>query len=183
MILLTSIGLSMDCFAVSIANGLSIRNLRLSKLFFNSTLFGLFHIVMPLIGWICGAYIVDEIAFFDHWIAFGLLSFVGGKMIYEPFAESYEQEIQKSFELKRMFLQAIATSIDAFAVGISLAVLEFPMMLVLITMGITTFIFSFIGHKIGKFFGKYFRKKAEIFGGVILILIGLKILIEHLYLK
>lgn len=145
--------------------------------------FGGFQALMPLIGWFLGVRFQKYITSVDHWIAFGLLVFIGGKMILEAVRDSEVQEIgEKDLPLdhKEMFVLAVATSIDALAVGITFAFLDTPIIEAIAIIGCTTFLLSILGVVVGNFFGTRYKKKAEIAGGIILVLIGLKILLEHL---
>lgn len=181
-IIILSIALSMDSFAVSIANGICIRNLDTVKSIKFAFMLALFQGTMPLIGWFSGIGVEQYIKEFDHWIAFILLSFIGGKMIFE----ASNKKIQKTeIELKLWptMVQGFATSIDAFAVGISLAFLNISIVKPVIFIGIITFIVSLIGLKMGKILGAKFGTSIELFGGIVLIGIGVKILIEHLYFQ
>jgi len=181
-IILISIGLSMDSFAVSVTNGLTIRDLNVKRIITISFSLAIFQALMPLIGWFAGIGIVKYIKEFDHWIAFLLLSFIGAKMIYEGLKKN---DIEKDTELKILVLigQSFATSIDAFAVGISFAFLNLSIITPVLIIWLITFIVSIIGLQLGKYFGKRIRRSAEIFGGIVLLGIGFKILIEHLYFQ
>lgn len=179
-IFMIGIGLSMDAFAVSIAKGMTMRKEQLFKYaLILGFFFGLFQALMPLLGWWAGSYFQDFIASVDHWIAFGMLSVIGINMIRESL--HCEEDCDSSLTLKTIFLLAVATSIDALAVGISFAFLQVDILLAIIIIGLTTFVLSFaavfIGHKLGDLLEKY----AGILGGVILIVIGVKILLEHLF--
>ena len=179
-IILIAIGLSMDSFAVSITNGLTIRELNLKKNLIISFSLAIFQALMPLIGWFAGIGIEKYIKEFDHWIAFILLSFIGIKMIYEGITKNDNTE---GSELNYLTLtgQSFATSIDAFAIGISFALLNLSIVTPILIIGVITFGFSLIGLRLGKYFGKRIGKSVEIFGGLVLFGIGIKILIEHLY--
>jgi len=179
-IVFIALGLSMDSLAVSISNGLSIKKLSFSKSLLIAFSLASFQALMPLIGWWTGNSIEKYIQQIDHWVAFVLLGFIGGKMLYEAFREKESQSI-KQFSGLTLIGQSIATSIDAFAVGISFAVLDYSIILPVIIIGLVTFVFSLLGLQLGKLFGKKMGKSVEIVGGIILIGIGLKILIEHLY--
>ena len=182
LIILLAIGLSMDSFAVSITNGLTIRELNVKRILTISFSLAIFQALMPLVGWFAGIGIEKYIKELDHWIAFILLSFIGVKMIYEGVKKN---NIAKDSELKILTLigQSIATSIDAFAVGISFALLDVSIVTPILIIGIITFGVSLIGLQLGKYFGKRIGKTVEIFGGIVLIGIGIKILIEHLYFQ
>ena len=181
-IILISIGLSMDSFAVSVTNGLTIRNLNTKKVLTIASSLAFFQGLMPLIGWLAGIGIEKYIKELDHWLAFLLLAFIGLKMIYEAIIK---KEDKKKTELKILTLlgQSFATSIDAFAVGISFAILNFSILTPVLIIGAITFGFSLVGLKLGKYFGKKIGKSVEIIGGIVLIGIGIKILIEHLYFQ
>lgn len=179
-IILIAVGLSMDSFAVSITNGLTIKELNIKRILTISLSLAIFQAVMPLIGWMAGLGIEKYIKDLDHWIAFALLSLIGAKMIYDGAKKNADA---KDIELKILTLvgQSFATSIDAFAVGISFALLDISIVTPILIIGIITFGFSLLGLQLGKFFGKRMRKSVEIFGGIVLVGIGIKILIEHLY--
>lgn len=177
-ILLLGIGLSMDAFAVSVCKGLSVGRMRVSHVMLAGLYFGGFQALMPLVGYWLGSRFQAYIASFDHWIAFVLLALIGINMIRE--ANQEEGESDASFSFGTMIPLAVATSIDALAVGITFSFLRVNIFLAVLLIGCTTFILSAAGVKIGNVFGLRYRKKAEIGGGVILILLGLKILLEHL---
>lgn len=179
----TSIGLSMDACAVSISNGMCFNNIKKKQILSTAIAFGIFQAFMPLLGYIVGSTFSDTIAFLDHWIALILLGFIGGKMVIEALKELKYPEaclnVEKNLTLKTLILQAIATSIDALAVGIGFAVIKVDIFNAALSIGIITFINSIIGSNLGKKFGEMFKQKAEILGGAILVLIGLKIFLEH----
>lgn len=179
-LLILAIGLSMDAFAVSICKGLSVKELKVKHMAFAGLYFGGFQAIMPLIGYFLGANFQHLIENFDHWIAFILLILIGGNMIREAFGKDEEEEMDASFGPKSMLPLAVATSIDALAVGVTFAFLQVRIVPAVSFIGIITFLCSFIGVKIGHVFGTKYKSKAEIVGGVILILIGIKILLEHL---
>lgn len=182
-LLLTAIALSMDAFAVSVCKGLGMRRMRYDQALVISLYFGVFQALMPLIGWLLGTSFSRYIQAFDHWIAFVLLAFLGGKMLWDVFHEKEDGE-QESAERRQdhreLFMLAIATSIDALAVGIAFACLDVNIWSSISIIGVTTLVISFAGVWIGNRFGNRFQKKAEIAGGLVLILIGVKILAEHL---
>lgn len=178
-ILLIGVGLSMDAFAVSICKGLSVEKLKMRHSFMAGLYFGGFQALMPLIGYLLGSQFQSMITSIDHWIAFGLLVLIGANMIREALGEEGDEK-NDSFSFQTMVLLAIATSIDALAVGITFAFLQVNIWMAILLIGCTTFVFSAAGVKIGNVFGSRFKKKAEIAGGIILILIGSKILLEHL---
>lgn len=179
-IIIIAIGLSMDSFAVSVTNGLIIRDLNAKRILTISFSLTIFQALMPLIGWFAGIGIEKYINEFGHWIAFSLLSFIGLKMIYDGLKKN---EIVKDNELKILTLigQSFATSIDAFVVGVSFALLNLSIVIPMLIIGLITFIVSIIGLLLGKYLVERIGKKVEIFGGIVLIGIGIKILIEHLY--
>lgn len=183
-LLLMGAGLSMDAFAVSICKGLSMRKVNKKQCLVIGLFFGGFQALMPFIGWVLGSQFEQYITSIDHWIAFILLGFIGGKMVVEAIREKDEAvevgKMDPPLDLKEMFILAIATSIDALAVGITFAFLQVPIVEAISIIGITTFVISVIGVYVGNFFGNRYKKKAELAGGIILILIGLKILLEHL---
>lgn len=176
---LIAVGLSMDAFAVSVCKGLAMPKCTFKKAAIVGLLFGGFQALMPAIGYILGAQFQEAIASIDHWIAFVLLALIGGNMIHEAL-DNDEEEADASLDVKTMFLLAVATSIDALAIGITFAFLKVNIIPAVCFIGIVTFIISFAGVKIGNVFGARYKNKAEIVGGVILILLGLKILLEHL---
>ena len=181
-LLLLAVGVSMDAFAVSICKGLSMSKAGLKESAICGSWFGGFQALMPLIGFFLGTLFAEAIEAIDHWVAFGLLGIIGINMLKEAFSKEEEEETCGcDLRFKTMLVMAIATSIDALAVGISLAMAGNVNIWVAITLiGLTTFTFSAAGVKIGNAFGSRFEKKAQIAGGVILILLGLKILLEHL---
>lgn len=179
-ILLLGIGLSMDAFAVSICKGLSTKKLQFKHYLIIGAWFGGFQALMPTIGYFLGSTFEQYITAFDHWVAFVLLAAIGANMIKESFSEE-ESETSASFAFKTMLLMALATSIDALAVGITFALLpDVNVPLAVCLIGITTFLCSAAGLRVGNLFGLRYKAKAELAGGIILILIGLKILLEHL---
>lgn len=182
-IFLIGVGLAMDAFAVSICKGLTMKKVRKKYVILIALFFGGFQAFMPLLGWALGKNFEAYITSFDHWIAFILLAIIGGKMLIDGFHGDEEEEEQFSefqLDLKELLMLAIATSIDALAVGITFAFLNYPIMECITIIGCTTFIISFVGVYIGHFFGSKYEHKAEIIGGIILIIIGLKILFEHI---
>lgn len=176
---LIAVGLSMDAFAVSVCKGLAMPKCTFKKAAIVGLWFGGFQALMPAIGYILGAQFQEAIASIDHWIAFVLLALIGGNMIHEAL-DNDEEEADASLDVKTMFLLAVTTSIDALAIGITFAFLKVNIIPAVCFIGIVTFIISFAGVKIGNVFGARYKNKAEIVGGVILILLGLKILLEHL---
>lgn len=177
-----AIGLSMDAFAVSICKGLSSKKTTLKQMATCGIWFGGFQALMPLIGFFVGAIFASAIEKIDHWIAFGLLVIIGANMLKEAFSKEQDSNDKNGdFSFKTMLTMAVATSIDALAVGVSLSMAgNVNIWIAIALIGTITFLFSFIGVKIGGVFGDKFEKKAQILGGVILILIGVKILLEHL---
>lgn len=182
-LLLTAIALSMDAFAVSVCKGLGMRRMRYDQALVISLYFGVFQALMPLIGWLLGTSFSRYIQAFDHWIAFVLLAFLGGKMLWDVFHEKEDGEqesAERRLDHRELFMLAIATSIDALAVGIAFACLDVNIWSSISIIGVMTLVISFAGVWIGNRFGNRFQKKAEIAGGLVLILIGVKILAEHL---
>jgi putative Mn2+ efflux pump MntP len=179
-IFLIAIGLSMDSFAVSITSGLAVKKMHIRHALTMGGFFGGFQALMPVLGWFAGLSLRRFIESYDHWVAFALLGFIGGKMIWEAFKVEEEEKKTDFFSLKMLFILSIATSIDAFAVGLTLSFLKIFILAPAIIIGCTTFAISFAGVYIGDMVGHFFEKKIEIFGGLILIGIGTKILIEHL---
>lgn len=181
-IVLIGIGLAMDAFAASICKGLSMKKLNMKHMFVIALYFGGFQALMPLIGWVLGNQFQQYIVSFDHWIAFLLLAFLGTKTIVDTIREKDEDEGEKGeshLDHKELFLLAIATSIDALAVGVTLAFLQVNVISTVSVIGIVTFIICMFGVMVGNMFGSTFKKKASFVGGLILIVIGLKILLEH----
>lgn len=174
-----AVGLSMDAFAVSICKGLAMQKITLKKACIVGLWFGGFQALMPFIGYILGSQFEQYITAIDHWIAFILLGLIGVSMIKEALSKE-EEEADDSLSLKTMFILAVATSIDALAVGITFAFLQVNIIPAVCFIGITTFILSAIGVKVGNIFGTKYKSKAELAGGIILIVIGTKILLEHL---
>lgn len=183
-LLFLAFGVSMDAFAVSICKGLSVKKADWKAQSICGAWFGSFQALMPLLGFFLGALFYDAISAFDHWVAFGLLGIIGANMLKEAVSkEGCCTECDKNADLspKTMFLMAIATSIDALAVGISLAMTGNVNIYIAVTLiGLVTFLMSGLGVKIGSIFGSRFEKKAQAAGGIILIVLGLKILLEHL---
>ena len=184
-LILTAIGLSMDAFAAAICKGLNMQKLNHKQAAIIALFFGGFQGLMPFIGWVLGKQFESYITDFDHWIAFVLLAFIGGKMVLEAFKKDEEECgcCDAGFDIKDVFMLAIATSIDALAVGITFATLKMQLAetgLAVILIAAVTFGFSYGGVAIGNRFGARFKSKAELAGGVILVLIGVKILLEHL---
>ena len=178
-ILMIGVGLAMDAFAVSVCKGLSVRQVTWKHVLIPAVYFGVFQGLMPLVGWLLGIQFQSLITSIDHWIAFILLLLIGANMIREAMGEE-EGETNDSFSFLIMVTLAVATSIDALAVGITFAFLEVSIWLAVALISGVTFVISAAGVKIGNVFGAKFQRKAEVLGGVILILIGTKILLEHL---
>ena len=177
-LILIAVGLSMDAFAVAVSKGLCVREHQWRNALVTGVYFGVFQAMMPLLGYLLGAQFKDAIVQWDHWIAFGLLLIIGLNMIRE--SRRADDAPDPSYGFKRMVLLSLATSIDALAVGVTLAFLEVDILPAVLAIGAITFAISVAGVKIGCAFGSKLKAKAEIAGGVILILIGLKILLEHL---
>jgi len=179
-ILLIAFGLSMDAFAVAISTGVTTKNIRFSQALQLALFFGGFQAIMPVIGWLAGTGLKNYITGIDHWLAFVILFFIGIKMIYESFRMKESEESGTFLKLYTLFLLAIATSIDALAIGTTFALLNVTIIAPVVIIGLVTFAFSLSGVYIGDRFGHVFENKIEIAGGICLIAIGLKILIEHL---
>lgn len=175
-----AVGLSMDAFAVSICKGLAIEKIDIKKMAIVGLYFGAFQAAMPFIGYILGVRFQDSITAIDHWIAFILLSVIGGNMIKEAM-DKEEGDADASLKFKTMLILAVATSIDALAVGVTFAFLKVDIVPAVSFIGIITLILSMLGVKIGNVFGIKYKSKAELAGGIILILMGIKILIQHLF--
>ena len=177
-LVLIGVGLSMDAFAVALCKGLSMRRINYAHAAVIALFFGVFQAVMPLIGWVLGTQFARYITSVDHWIAFALLGYIGGKMIWDAFHEAPESE--STLNLRELLMLAVATSIDALAVGITFAFLKVSIVPAVLIIGSITFVLSVVGVAVGNRFGTRFQKKAEIAGGTVLVLIGLKILLEHI---
>ena len=181
---LIGVGLSMDAFAVSICKGLGMKRLNMKQVLVIGLFFGGFQALMPLIGWALGTQLADFITPIDHWIAFILLAFIGCKMLFDAFHGDDEGDAGEPkgtrLDLKELLMLAIATSIDALAVGITFAFLGVNIVLAIAVIGVTTFALSVVGVAVGHAFGARYEKGATIAGGIVLILIGCKILLEHL---
>ena len=174
-------GLSMDAFAVAICKGLCMPKMRWGQAVVIALFFGGFQALMPLVGWLVGSLFASYITAVDHWIAFGLLAFIGGKMLWDAFHDEDEVPVCKTrLDFRELTMLAVATSIDALAVGVTFAFLGVSILAAIAIIGLTTFALSLIGVLVGHLFGARFEKPATIAGGIVLILIGIKILIEHL---
>lgn len=181
VIVFIAIGLSMDSFAVSITSGLCLKKLNRQQYFKIAGFLAFFQAGFPVIGWFIGHQAEKYIKEFDHWIAFGLLLFLGGKMIYDGLKNDDEKECTNPLQTKTLIGLSVATSIDALIVGTSFGLLTINILPASLIIGVTTLLFSLAGLYIGVRFGKKFRFNSEVFGGVVLIGIGIKILIEHIY--
>ncbi len=183
-IIILALGLSMDAFAVAICTGLTMKKVTVAKALTVGLYFGVFQAAMPFIGYLTASLLADKITKYDHWIAFVMLCFLGGRMIWsgiksrkEPLEQSLEEA---SLKPAKMLPLAVATSIDALAVGVSFAFMHVHITPAVSIIGVTTLVLSMAGVKIGNIFGKRFRAGAEIIGGIILALIGIKILLDHI---
>lgn len=176
---LIAVGLSMDAFAVAVCRGLAMRRLDWKQGAVIALFFGGFQGLMPLVGWVLGKQFEQYIVSIDHWIAFCLLGYIGGKMIWDAFHDE-EESVSPDFDIKQIFLMAVATSIDALAVGITFAFLKVNIAYAVSFIGCITFALSFLGVWLGHRFGSKYKNKATFAGGVVLCAIGLKILLEHL---
>ena len=182
-LMLMGVGLAMDAFAVSICKGLAMRKVNKKQCFVIALFFGGFQALMPFLGWLLGSQFADKISAIDHWIAFVLLAYIGGKMMAEAIREKNEvveiDQMDPPLDIKEMFILAIATSIDALAVG-TFSFLEVNIVEAITIIGLVTAVISAIGVFVGNIFGNKYKTKAELAGGLILVLLGLKILTEHL---
>lgn len=178
------VGLSMDAFAVAVCKGLGMKMVNWRHAFVIALMFGGFQGLMPLIGWALGSQLTSLIEPVDHWIAFILLVFIGGKMLWDAFRGDDGCETcgcaEEKLDMRELLMMAVATSIDALAVGVTFAFLGVNVMAAVVVIGVTTFALSFVGVVVGNRFGARFEKPATVAGGVVLVLIGLKILLEHL---
>ena len=182
-IILIGVGLSMDALAVSMCKGLAMKRFNAKNALIIGAYFGGFQALMPTIGWLLGRSFESVIKSFDHWVAFGLLAIIGGKMIWDSLHETEgesEAESNPRIDHREMLMLAVATSIDALAVGITFAFLSVNIVPAATAIGLTTFTISFVGVAIGNKFGSRFRDRAQLAGGIVLVAIGIKILIEHL---
>jgi manganese efflux pump family protein len=182
-ILLLALGLAMDATAVAAARGLAVPSIRARHVVLVAVFFGGFQALMPVIGWLLGSRIGPAVEAWDHWIAFGLLAFLGGKMIWEARGGDRDQEDTEGdhFALRSMLVLAIATSIDALAVGVTLPMLNAPFALSIVTIGVITALLSAAGLFAGRRFGAILGKRLDLAGGLVLIALGFKILFEHLH--
>jgi putative Mn2+ efflux pump MntP len=180
-IILIAIGLAMDAFAVSIANGISIKSQKRKNAFIIAAFFGGFQMFMPVIGWLAGLGLEELIMGIDHWIAFGLLAFIGSRMIYDS-AKEEDLKRDSNLRIHNLLTLSVATSIDALMVGLSFAFIQTAIATPILIIGLVTFLLSFIGFYFGNIIGQVLGNKIKVIGGVILIGIGLKILLEHLIL-
>ncbi len=176
---LIAVGLSMDAFAVSVCKGLSVQKVTLRHSLCAGVYFGLFQALMPAAGYLLGTQFESLITSIDHWIAFVLLAIIGGNMIREALSHE-EEKLDASFSFRAMLPLAVATSIDALAMGVTFAFLQVDIVPAVLFIGVITFLLSALGVKIGNVFGARYKSGAELFGGAVLILMGLKILLEHL---
>ena len=180
-IILIAIGLAMDAFAVSIAKGITISNHRKKTALVMATFFAVFQMFMPVIGWIAGLGLEELITGIDHWIAFGLLALIGARMIYDS-TKKEDPQRESNIRLHALLILSVATSIDALMVGLSFAFLQTAIVIPIIVIGIVTFSLSYLGFHFGNVIGNILGSKIKVIGGVILIAIGVKILLEHLML-
>jgi putative Mn2+ efflux pump MntP len=182
-IILIAIGLSMDAFAVSITLGLTVKKSKIKEVLLPGIYFGFFQALMPLIGYFAGKSFATYIHHLDHWIAFVLLGFIGGKMLKESFSKKERKVNGNQFQFANMLMLAIATSIDALAIGITFSFFEVNIFKAILIIGLITCCISTSGVKIGNRFGYKYQSKAELLGGIVLVILGFKILIEHLFLN
>lgn len=182
-LVLIAVGLSMDAFAVALCKGLGMRRINYAHALSIALAFGVFQGVMPLIGWLLGTQFETYITPVDHWVAFALLGYIGGKMLWDALREPARAQAcpaDSRLDVRELLVLALATSIDALAVGVTFAFLRVDIVPAVCFIGVVTFCFSALGIKIGNVFGAKFKSKAELFGGAVLILMGVKILLEHL---
>ncbi len=179
-ILFIALGLALDSFSVSITSGLTIKHFKINNALRIAMFFGFFQAIMPVMGWLAGINIIDIISGIDHWVAFGLLSLIGCRMIYEAIQTESSRKIINPLNVNVLLMLSVATSIDALAVGLGLSFLKIFIVTPAIIIGITTFLLSFLGVFVGKRFGHFFENKIEVVGGLVLVGIGIRILIEHL---
>jgi len=178
-ILLVAFALAMDSFSVSITNGLANKTFKVGNALKIGIFFGLFQAIMPVIGWLAGIHVLDLISGFDHWIAFGLLAFIGCRMIYES-VRVEPKKLLDSLDIGLLLTLSVATSIDALAVGLSFSFLRISIIVPAIVIGVVAFSLSFLGVYLGGKVQRFVRNRVEILGGLILIAIGIRILVEHL---
>jgi putative Mn2+ efflux pump MntP len=178
-IMIIAAGLSMDTFALSLSLGLSVKNPKVQEIIIPAAFFGFFQGLMPVLGYAAGFFFADKIQTFDHWIAFVLLALTGGKMIKESLSQKEPQAGKNSFKLLTLFVLALATSIDALAIGITFAFFNVPILKAALIIGLITFFISASGVKLGNIFGIKLKSKAEFAGGAVLVLLGIKIVVEH----
>jgi putative Mn2+ efflux pump MntP len=176
-----AVGLAMDCFAVSMTIGMASEHPRMKNVLMIATLFGVFQACMPIAGWLIGLGAMELISGIDHWIAFALLSFVGGRMIHESRQKESKKKETDYLKMHVLLTLSVATSIDALAIGLSFAFLRIPITVPVVVIGTITFALSVLGVFAGKSFGSYFGRRIEVLGGLVLIGIGVKILLEHLF--
>ena len=181
-VFLIAVSLALDAFAVSVSSGISVRGFCWRHAVKMGLYFGLFQFGMPLIGWFLGSSVSAYIEAVDHWIAFGLLAVIGGRMVWEALRRSCGEEEAASTDLsaRRLVVLAVATSIDALAVGVSMAFMDVDILISAVVIGVVAFVLSVVGGLLGKRLGCLFQRRAEVVGGVVLIAIGVKILVEHL---
>lgn len=179
-VFIIAVGLSMDAFAVSVGKGLSMKRIQWNQALLIALFFGVFQAAMPCLGYFLGSTFAEYVSPIDHWITFALLSLIGAKMIYDSVQDDDDEDESSGFSIKELFLLAIATSIDAFAVGCTFAFTNVNIWSSVLIIGVTTFVLSLIGVMLGHKVGTRYNQVATIAGGIVLILIGLKTLLEHL---
>ena len=180
-IIFIAIGLSMDAFAVAVTLGMSVQKPRLKEIIIPGIYFGFFQALMPLIGFLAGTYFANKIQEVEHWVAFVLLGLVGGKMIKDSFSKEEKKKEDNPFHFAKMLLLAIATSIDALAVGVTFAFFKINIVMAMAIIGCITFFIASCGVVVGNIFGTRFKSKAEFIGGLVLVGLGVKIVVEHLF--
>ena len=179
-VIVIAFGLSLDAFSVAVVSGAIYKKLQVRHALRMALFFGGFQALMPILGWACGLAFRRHIQAYDHWIAFGLLTLIGCKMIYESTKMHRDPDQYNPADMLVLLALSIATSIDALAVGIALSLLTHPIWTAVLIIGLVTFLFSYVGVYIGKRLGHFFESKIEVFGGIVLIAIGLRILLQHL---
>ena len=180
-IIFIAIGLSMDAFAVAVTLGMSVQKPRLKEVVIPGIYFGFFQALMPLIGFLAGMHFTDKIEELEHWVAFVLLGLIGGKMIKDSFSKEEKKAEDNPFHFAKMLLLAIATSIDALAVGVTFAFFKVNIVMAIAITGGITFVIASCGVVVGNIFGTRFKSKAEFIGGLVLVALGVKIVVEHLF--
>jgi len=173
------VGLAMDCFAISVASGMTTKTLKIRHVLRMALFFGGFQALMPVVGWLAGKTLAELVSGFDHWVVFAVLSLIGAKMIYESFKIESAEEPAPLESVYVLLVLSVATSIDALAVGFGFAFLRVSIVMPVVVIGLVTFVLSLVGTAVGHNLGHFFEKRIEAVGGLVLIAIGVKILLEH----